>query len=196
MIHRLQRILNWVLNKSVRDMVRQERFLIQLVGLLVICTGLATFSATAQSMSVTTQTVVSEHWRGAYDLLIRPPSAISQMELETGLVEGNYLGTPRGGITREQLDLIRSISDVEVAAPVSTIGYLLNSTGGINLSIPDPQPGTVYKLEYVLKDQLGNLVAAQTGFVAVGVEYQSNPGMFATYGSTGFRRISAAGTRP
>lgn len=188
MIHRLQRILNWVLNKSVRDMVRQERFLIQLVGLLVICTGLATFSATAQSMSVTTQTVVSEHWRGAYDLLIRPPSAISQMELETGLVEGNYLGTPRGGITREQLDLIRSISDVEVAAPVSTIGYLLNSTGGINLSIPIPQPGTVYKLEYVLKDQLGNLVAAQTGFVAVGVEYQSNPGMFATYGSTGGSR--------
>ena len=88
MIHRLQRILNWVLNKSVRDMVRQERFLIQLVGLLVICTGLATFSATAQSMSVTTQTVVSEHWRGAYDLLIRPPSAISQMELKPGWWKG------------------------------------------------------------------------------------------------------------
>jgi cell division protein FtsX len=168
--------------KAGQNLTRRENFVIRVLGLLVICAGLSTFAASAQSLSVTTNAIVSEHWRGAFDLLIRPPASISNIERKTGLVEGNYLGTPQGGITLDQLELIRSVSGVEVAAPVSSIGYLLNDTGGIDFGIPQPEPGTVYQAEYELRDASGEIISRETGYVAIPTDLEMNPGNYATYG--------------
>ncbi len=116
------------------------------IGLLLFAVGLSTFAATTQSVDISTRSAISEHWRGTYDLLVRPPQAVSAWERETGLVEGNYLGTPRGGITLEQYRLIAGMSSVEVAAPVATVGYLLNDTGSVTFKLPPPQPNTLYHL--------------------------------------------------
>ncbi|MDD5370455.1 MAG: hypothetical protein PHQ40_15335, partial [Anaerolineaceae bacterium] len=125
---------------------RQDSFWLRLFGLLIFCTGLATFVAASQTVEVTAKTDLSEHWRGAYDLLVRPASAIPAVEARTGVVEGNYLGTPAGGITRQELDLIRGLSDVEVAAPVSAIGFLLNKTGTVVLEMDPVASNHLYQI--------------------------------------------------
>ncbi|RMF47554.1 MAG: FtsX-like permease family protein [Anaerolineae bacterium] len=108
---------------------------------------------TAQSVEISTRTEVSEHWRGAYDLLVRPPQAVSPLEKETGLVEGNYLGVPQGGITLEQYRLIAGMSSVETAAPVATLGYLLNQTGQVSFKVPPPEKGVLYHLRVRLSGE-------------------------------------------
>jgi hypothetical protein len=124
-----------------------DRSPVRLIGLLVICVGLSTFAAARQTVEVTTASSVSQHWRGAYDILIRPDSAITEIERKAGVVEGNYLGTPAGGITRAQYEIIKTLPDVEVAAPVATVGFLLNDTGSINVDLLDAEPGVVYKFQ-------------------------------------------------
>jgi len=129
-----------------RSAWQRKNFWLRFFGLLLFAVGLSTFAATTQSVEISTRSTISEHWRGAYDLLVRSPQSTSALERDTGLVEGNYLGTPRGGITLEQYRLIASIPSVEVAAPVATIGYLLNDTGNVTFKLPNPEPDTIYHL--------------------------------------------------
>ncbi|GAB4521310.1 MAG: hypothetical protein Fur0018_01660 [Anaerolineales bacterium] len=115
---------------------QRKDFWLRFVGLLVFAMGLSTFAATTESIEIATHATVSEHWRGAYDLLVRPPQSVLPTEKAYGVVEGNYLGTPQGGITLDQYRLIAGMSDVDVAAPVATIGYFLNTTGTVSFRMP------------------------------------------------------------
>lgn len=118
---------------------------LQIVGVFIICTGISLFSAMLHTVEVTSTAEVSEHWRGKYDILVRPDSSVTEVERETQLVEGNYLGTAYGGITDEQYALIKSIHDVEVAAPVATVGYFLNTTGAIFVNLDPGEVNTLYR---------------------------------------------------
>ena len=154
--------------RGVRRAFRSGGSLLQLVGLLVLCAGLSTFAAAAQTSEVRATQQVSEHWRGAYDLLVRAPSAVSALEQRTGLVEGNYLGTPQGGITRAQVELIRSIGDVEVAAPVATVGYMRNIIGSVGADFT-AEANTLYRFEVTLR-QDGQSIYHQVGFLSLNME--------------------------
>jgi hypothetical protein len=80
----------------------------------------------AAHVEVTSQ--VDAHWRGAYDILVRPRQAHLDLETTADLVEPNFLGfTGIGGITLDQLAAIRALPDVELAAPVAYIGMLETS---------------------------------------------------------------------
>lgn len=61
--------------------------------------------------------------RGSYDLLVRPPSSRTPVEQKTGMVEENYIGDSMGGISIEEWRNIQDDPDIEVAAPVASIGY-------------------------------------------------------------------------
>ncbi len=79
--------------------------------------------ADAAHVQVTSQ--VDAHWRGAYDILVRPHDSRLGLEKTAGVVEPNFLGfTGTGGITLDQLAAIRGLADVELAAPVAFIGYI------------------------------------------------------------------------
>jgi len=95
-----------------------------LVAAVVVLGGLsAATGATAESAQVRLDGAVDAQWRGAYDLLVRPAGARLSLEHTQGLVEPNFLGfAGRGGITIEQVNAIRGLRDVEVAAPVSIVG--------------------------------------------------------------------------
>lgn len=154
--------------RGMRRAFRSGGSLLQLVGLLVLCAGLSTFAAAAQTSEVRATQQVSEHWRGAYDLLVRAPSAVSALEQRSGLVEGNYLGTPQGGITRAQVELIRSIGDVEVAAPVATVGYMRNIIGSVGADFT-AEANTLYRFEVTLR-QDGQSIYHQVGFLSLNME--------------------------
>lgn len=88
----------------------------------------------------TSQTLINDditkYSRGEYDLLIRPESSISKVEKELKLVEENYLTAGKGGISLEQYEKIKSISGIEVAAPVSTIGYFASANNSVTVEFP------------------------------------------------------------
>ncbi len=81
--------------------------------------------AVADAAHVQVGQEVDAHWRGAYDILVRPPGSHLGLERTAGVVEPNFLGfTGTGGITLDQLADIRALGDVSLAAPVAFIGYI------------------------------------------------------------------------
>jgi ABC-type antimicrobial peptide transport system permease subunit len=121
---------------------------LQVAGVFIICCGISLFSAMLHTVEVTSTAEVAEHWRGKYDILVRPASSVSDVERDTHLVEGNYLGSSYGGITDEQYALIKSIDEVEVAAPVATVGYFVNSTGAVFVRLDPGEVNTLYRFTF------------------------------------------------
>ncbi|GAG72082.1 unnamed protein product, partial [marine sediment metagenome] len=78
------------------------------------------------------------------------PSSILEIERKTKLVEGNYLGIPSEGITRERYNIIKKIDDIEVAAPVATIGFLQNDTGTVNFEF-ESEIDTLYSCKVIIE---------------------------------------------
>jgi hypothetical protein len=91
---------------------------------------------------------VDAHWRGIYDILVRPAGAQLDIETTNGLVEPNYLGfTGRGGISRAQLEAIRAMPSVEVAAPVAYVGLLTTNAAAPTIHISSlPAEPTLYRV--------------------------------------------------
>lgn len=80
--------------------------------------------------------------RGTYDILIRPASSRTPVETVTGKVEENYIGDSKGGISIEEWRNIQADSDIEVAAPVASIGYFTGKKFSIEL------PATEQTMKY------------------------------------------------
>ncbi|MDQ5826014.1 MAG: FtsX-like permease family protein [Chloroflexota bacterium] len=123
----------------IRSLVKRgTRNVVLLVGLLALSSGLSTYVSANQNARVRVTSTVDQHWRGAYDLLIRPANATQQTERAYGLVESNYLSVGQTGISVQQWKQIEGLPGVEIAAPVSTIGYLRSIAGNMGVSIPPP----------------------------------------------------------
>jgi cell division protein FtsX len=87
---------------------------------------------------------LSRYWRTTYDILVRHPSAVPEIERQYGLVEANHLSGTPGGISFEQYELIRGIPEVEVAAPIAMLGYLHRTPPLVG--IRDPLPDGIYRV--------------------------------------------------
>ena len=96
------------------------------------------------------ETDVTHYARGSYDLLIRPPSNIHPMEKEKGLVPENYVGFGEGGISLAQWEKIKAYPEVEIAAPVASLGYY---TGLKNYYVyKQPETSTRYTSQLFTSD--------------------------------------------
>jgi hypothetical protein len=111
--------------------------------------------AGAAHVQVTSQ--VDAHWRGSYDILVRPPSSRLDLEKTGGLVEPNFLGfTGAGGITLDQLAGIRGLADVALAAPATFIGYVTESASAPTIHITKlPSTPTLYQVELTIASSDG-----------------------------------------
>ncbi len=170
---------------------QRRDFWLRLAGLLLFAVGLSTFAATTQSVEFSVRTSISEHWRGAYDLLVRPPQAIQPTESESGLVEGNYLGVPQGGITRAQYEEIAGLPGVEVAAPVATLGYVLNATGDVTVIGPPPEEGRLYRWTIRLSGPAPEFNRQWETFWKI--QYPDQPDVIAQMQITGAQPMTMAG---
>lgn len=140
---------------------RSSRNIILLIGLLAVSSGLSTYVAANQNASVKVSSTLDEHWRGAYDILVRPNDAVQPTERQYGLVEGNYLSAATSGITGQQWKKIETLQGIEVAAPVSTIGYLRNANGRVTLDIPPQTEPSFYRFSMA--------ITSTNGYRAVGL---------------------------
>jgi|GEM_PF-1169079 len=145
-------MFHYVLKGMLR---RSSRNILLLVGLLAVSSGLSTYVAANQNASVRVSTALDEHWRGAYDILVRPHDAVQPTERQYGLVESNYLNAVEHGITVQQWKEIEKLQDVEVAAPVSTIGYLRNTIGNVALNTPPQTEPSLYRFSMTITSTNG-----------------------------------------
>lgn len=100
----------------------KERFILLLVGVLIVSTGLSYLIGTTQANNGTVVDELQKRWGSSYDIVVRPEGSRSVTE-DLKLLEPNYMSGLDGGITRKQYETIKKITDVEIAAPIAMIGY-------------------------------------------------------------------------
>jgi hypothetical protein len=113
-----------MIRRIMRAVQSQLRSLIVVIGLVVIASTITPIVALSTTVSVTAEQILSHYWRSTYDILVRPAGSHSLVEEEYRLVETNHLSGIWGGISISQYEAIRSIPEVEVAAPVAMLGYI------------------------------------------------------------------------
>ena len=74
---------------------------------------------------------VQQKWNVSYHILVRPPSA-KLTDPQNRLIEPNIQTGITGGIALEQWDQIKRIPGVDIAAPLSILGY-----ANMNLVFPE-----------------------------------------------------------
>ncbi|RLQ94215.1 ABC transporter permease [Falsibacillus albus] len=126
---------NWWRNK--------ERFILLLVGALIVSTGLSYLVGVSQSNNGTIVDELQKRWKSSYHIVVRASGSRSVTE-DKHLLEPNYLSGLAGGITMDQYHTIKSMNEIDVAAPIAMLGYVNNDVilRKLNLS----KPG-VYRLK-------------------------------------------------
>lgn len=131
---------------------RKDRLAMVFLGILMVSFGAGLAAATARSTQGAMDEELARHWRTDYDLLIRHPSAVHILEDELQAIPGNYQAnmTQTRGISPAQLEAIRKVPGIEVAAPMTFVGY---ANAGFTVPIAEPyqdsemlEPG-IYKVQ-------------------------------------------------
>lgn len=144
-----------------------------LATLLAVITAVTTFvlltgSVATQRLEVTN--TLESNFRGAYDILVRPKDSTLGLEKTLGLVRSNYLSGIYGGLTLAQVDRIKAIEGVEVAAPIAMVGTWYQ-TLQVNVAVPEYlPPGTrlIYRYRSEISARNGTAKApGQAGYLYV-----------------------------
>lgn len=115
--------------------------------LLVVCALTVGVAQISDAYRIQLTATISAHWRGSYDILVRPHGIELRLEQTAGLVEPNFLGlSASGGISSNQLEAIRAMDGVAVAAPIAWVGLIPAATTSpsIELTSFPPKP-TLYE---------------------------------------------------
>lgn len=78
-------------------------------------------------------TTLAGHWRGAYDLLVLPANVHGD-----SLVEPNFAEYQGQGIDLAQLNAVRAVDGVSLAAPLAWVGLLKSTAYWVSLGRTDP----------------------------------------------------------
>lgn len=90
-----------------------------------------------RTATTTVHESIEQYSRGSYDILVRPSGSRTEIEQELGMVEENYIGDGKGGIAISEWEKIKEDADIEVAAPVASLGYFRGKTFSIEFPIMD-----------------------------------------------------------
>lgn len=97
-------------------------------AILLASLGFVLLTASVSTSQLQIRGTIDRNSRGAYDLLVRPAGARTPLEDARGLVRPDYLSGTFGGISLQQLKMVRDVPGVEVAAPIAYLGYILPNT--------------------------------------------------------------------
>ena len=131
----------------LKSTIKKRWKLFLTITLILSCLGLAYMStqAVTDRMAIEAKDELEDNWRYQYDILVLPQ--IDEDENETDLAEGWVAPQSSiasyGGIALEDLELIRDIEGVAVAAPVSLMGYF--NFDGMDAFSSNASPGEWYR---------------------------------------------------
>lgn len=121
---------------------RRERVILVVASATMIAAAFALFVSASSATTLTTDQSLSKYWRTTYDILVRAPASVTDIEQQYSLVRANHLSGMAGGITLAQWEQIKSIPGVEVAAPIAMLGYLPRNP--VLIGIQDDLPMGIY----------------------------------------------------
>jgi len=139
---------------------------------------------------------INAHWRGAYDILVRPRGATLDLERTNGLVEPNFVSlAAKGGMSQAQLEGIRAIRGVEIAAPIAWVGLMTTTTMGPTITIPrSPAETTLYSVSMTVSvnDGLSERLVYKDQFRVLlqsSVKADGHPIALSDYGNVGLSSV-------
>ncbi|MCZ0703432.1 hypothetical protein J2T56_001691 [Natronobacillus azotifigens] len=107
--------------------IRNQKFK-SVITIIAMATILLLTSYGIQA-SKETQVIVMDNLenysRGSYDILVRPEGSRTIIEEHLQTVEENYIGDGTGGISIAEWEKIKNHPEVEIAAPVASLGYFV-----------------------------------------------------------------------
>ena len=116
----------------------------QALATVTVVVALIATAVLGSGLEARTVSVLDENWRGAYDVLVTQAGEDFGGGGTGGLVDGNFVSTAGAdGITLEQLDAIRGLDGVEVAAPIGMVGLQRGLSLTPQLYIPDDIEGGI-----------------------------------------------------
>ena len=74
--------------------------------------GFVVLTGNTRTSQLTVAGEVNAHFRGSYDILVRPTGSRSALETDRGLLRPNFLSSRYGGITLDQWRGITKVRDV------------------------------------------------------------------------------------
>lgn len=104
------------------NLYRKRTFYIMITVLVLIISTVSYTLATLADANEQVKQNITNFSRGSYDILLRPPDARTDLEQKLGIIEENYLGSGEGGITTTQWEDVKEHPQVEIAAPVASVG--------------------------------------------------------------------------
>lgn len=121
-----------------------------ILALIFILITMPLAAISLQSAHQQVKSDITYYSRGSYDLLVRAPGKMHEFEEELGIVPENYIGFGQGGISIEQWETIKNRPDIDIAAPVASIGYFTGVTSNIGIELPTQS--TRYLTQYFTTD--------------------------------------------
>ncbi|HLS09803.1 ABC transporter permease [Lentibacillus sp.] len=126
----------------------KHRKLITVIILIAFISIFSLIPVGLEQSKTSTATVlnsIEEHGRGSYDLLVRPPDSRTRIEQKMGIVEENYIGDSSGGISVDEWNDMKDHPDIDVAAPVASLGYFRGQTFSIEFPVLDEPTKFTYQ---------------------------------------------------
>ncbi|MBL4951388.1 ABC transporter permease [Neobacillus sp. OS1-32] len=114
---------------------RKKTTLIILMAFISIYTLVPLGLEQSKTTVATVNDSIKKYGRGSYDLLVRPPSSRTSIEKKLGMVEENYIGDSKGGISINEWKRIKGDPNIEVAAPVASLGYFRGKQTSVELPV-------------------------------------------------------------
>lgn len=124
--------------------LRRHETVLVFTSTVLLVIAFTVFLTIASETTVIADRSLHQYWRTTYDILVRSPEAVTDIERKFRLVEMNHLAGTSGGITVPQYELIKGIEGVDVAAPIAMLGYVNRHAPVIG--IVDPLPAGVYRV--------------------------------------------------
>lgn len=129
----------------------KERFILLLIGVLILSTGLSYLIGITQANNGTVVDELQKRWKASYHLVVRPQGSRSVTE-DLNLLEPNYLSGMEGGITLAQYEQIKAMKDIDIAAPIAMMGSIKTNVQLDQVNIQEPG---VYRMNILEETDTG-----------------------------------------
>ncbi|WP_217586276.1 ABC transporter permease [Lentibacillus saliphilus] len=134
-----------------RQMVANLAFMFALLLIIVV---LPLTIVSLNNIHQKIESDISYYARGTYDLLVRSPENKHPLEEELGIVPDNYIGFGHGGIALEDWETLKQNPDIDIAAPVSSLGYFTGIRS--NMTLKPPASSTRYSVQFSTSDGIND----------------------------------------
>jgi hypothetical protein len=169
-------------------MRQKKRFILMLIGAILISGGLGTLIGVSETNKGTVINSLQKKWTASYDIVVRPQGTKSMTE-QDNLFDPNYLSGISGGISLEDYQKIKSLKDVDIAAPISMIGFTGYEVIYKNLDIKEPG---IYRVTNTNTDHNGisNSKKVTEYYFSRGIHEEPDIEIVDKYGIIGFSSLS------